>query len=379
MTPSPRTFEELDNWAILRRFLPAGWKEQARASGALKRARGIAGPEALLRILLIHLANGCSLAETSVRARQAGLGQLSAVALFKRVRAAEGWLCWLAQQIRGGGPLPAAGEGRRWRVVDATSISEPGSTGTDWKIHYAINLENLQCDFFELTPISEGGETFRRVPVQAQDLMMGDRVYASPPGIAHVLEAHGDVLVRVNRQALPLFDPRGSRLPLLRVLRGMKAGQPYEWEARARRPQGGWLLGRLIAIRRSATATRLERERLLQRANRRQEKVSAESWEAAAYFMLWTSLPSSFAAPSVLDSYRFRWQIELAFKRMKSIMALGHLPKADPASSRAWLHGKLLVGLLVERMITSAHAFSPWGYALEMPPQPVERSRIHAS
>ena len=65
---------------------------------------------------------------------------------------------------------------------------------------------------------------------------------------------------------------------------------------------------------------------------------------------------------------RLRWQIELVFKRMKSIMGMGHLPKADPNSSRAWLHGKLFVALLVERMIEAAKSFFPWGYPLEVSP-----------
>jgi hypothetical protein len=50
---------------------------------------------------------------------------------------------------------------------------------------------------------------------------------------------------------------------------------------------------------------------------------------------------------------------------------LGHLPKKDPASSRAWLHGKLLTSLLVERMIQIANAISPWGYKLGEPSQPL--------
>jgi len=371
MKPSQR-MDGLESWEVLKRFLPPGWQEQARISGALKRARGVTSAESLLRTLLIHLANGCSLAETSVRARQSGLCQMSAVALFKRLRAAEGWLRWLAQHVRATRFVPTVGTGRRLRAVDATMISEPGSTGTDWKIHYSVNLGDLQCDFFELTDVKNGGETLRRVPIKQNDIMMGDRVYASPPGVAHVLDAHADVLVRVNRQALPLFDKNGKRLDVLRVVRGVKAGHPEEWNASVPHPKGGWLKGRLIAIKRSAAATKLERKRLVRRATRRQEKVSKESLHAAQYFMVWTSLTNLFTSRAVLDLYRLRWQIELVFKRMKSIMGLGHLPKADPLSSQAWLHGKLLVAFLAERMIASANSFSPWGYELEEPPQSLE-------
>ncbi len=97
----------------------------------------------------------------------------------------------------------------------------------------------------------------------------------------------------------------------------------------------------------------------------------AEALEFAAYFMVWTTLSAAFPAAAILDLYRLRWQIELAFKRMKSILGLGHLPKKDPLSAKAWLEGKLFTGLLIERMVRSAETFSPWGYALAVPPQSV--------
>jgi len=152
----------------------------------------------------------------------------------------------------------------------------------------------------------------------------------------------------------------------------MKVGQPQEWTTQVKHPAGGWLPGRLIALKRSAEATRLARRRLEINASKKQKKVSPESWEAAQYFFVWTTLAKSFSALTVLELYRLRWQIELAFKRMKSIMGLGHLPKKDPASARAWLHGKIFASLLVERMVEAADTFSPWGYRLDSETQPVE-------
>ena len=79
--------------------------------------------------------------------------------------------------------------------------------------------------------------------------------------------------------------------------------------------------------------------------------------ELAEYFIMWTSL-KKLRASEVLELYRLRWQIELVFKRMKSILGLGHLPKKDPLSAQAWLEGKLFVGLLIEHMVDAAAA--PW-------------------
>src|ERR1019366_5306151 len=114
-----------------------------------------------------------SLAETAARARQLGM-ELSAVALFKLLRASEEWLRWLAEQQRSKQPVAVESQGRPVRLVDATTGSEPGSTGTDWGVHYVVNLANLQCDFFELTDV-KGGETLRRIPIRPGDIMLGDR------------------------------------------------------------------------------------------------------------------------------------------------------------------------------------------------------------
>jgi hypothetical protein len=353
-----------EEWSVLRQFLPPGWEEQARQSGALRRSRGVDGPEPLLRILLIHLATGCSLAETAARAQQAGLGQLSSVALYKRLRAAEEWLRWLADEERRllADSIPATD--RRLRAVDATVVSEPGSTGTDWRLHYAINLTTLQCDHFELTDV-RGGETWRRIPVHPGDVLVGDRAYSNPVGVHHVVDGGGEVVVRLQWSTLPLYTEQGEKRAVLKEVGGLKVGEVWDTPAWVRPKGESPIPGRLLVVRRSAAATRAARKKLERKASKQQKKVSAESWKAAQYFMIWTTLPVTTPAEEILEFYRCRWQIELAFKRMKSLLGLGHLPKKDPASARAWLHGKLLTSLLVERIIEAADAFSPWGYTLD--------------
>lgn len=357
----PQVLDE--DWSLLCQFLPEGWQRQAWITGAVRRLRGLDGPESLLRILFIHLAAGYSLAETSVRARRAGLGQLSAVAIFKRLQAAEDWLRWLAVEERRLLTRESPASIRRLRAVDATTVSEPGNTGTDWRLHYAINLQDLQCDFFELTDAS-GGETWQRVPIIPGDVMLGDRGYATPPGVAHVIGSGGDVVVRLNRQSLPLYDSAGRRIKVLDAVSPLRVLETLDLPAFVHPQQLPAISGRLIAIRRSAEATELVRRQLLREASKKQRNVSAEALTAAAYFFLWTSLGSGLSASQVLAFYRCRWQIELSFKRMKSILGLGHLPKKDAASCRAWLHGKLVISLLIERLIQTATTFSPWGYKL---------------
>jgi hypothetical protein len=357
--------EELvgDEWEVVRQLLPEGWQEQARKSGAWRRSpRAFKDPETLLRVLMMHLAAGFSLMETAARAKQSGLAQVSSVAVHKRLRAGEEWLRWMADRERSllGHRSPSVA-GRRLRAVDATVVTEPGSTGANWRLHYAIDLADLQCDFFELTD-QHGGETWRRVPVEAGDVLLGDRVYANPRGVAHVLGAGGDVLVRLNPSTLPLYDRQGKRLPVLAAAEHLQIGEVLDEPTWIRVAGKERFAGRLVVRRRSAESERAERRRIERKASKKQENVSDQTLQLARYFLVWTTLPTTYAGSDVLEFYRWRWQIELAFKRMKSILGLGHLPKKDPATARAWLHGKLLTSLLVERIIQAANTFSPWGY-----------------
>ena len=81
--------------------------------------------------------------------------------------------------------------------------------------------------------------------------------------------------------------------------------------------------------------------------------------------LVFTTLPASAASTEqILDAYRLRWQVELTFKRLKSIAQIGHVPKHDDQSSRAWLYGKLFVALLSQKLAQVGNTISPWGYLL---------------
>ena len=362
MNPDAR-IEELDDWPLVCQLLPPDWQEQAGLLGALCRVRGFPNAGILLRTLLVHLAGGCSLKETATNAQQAGWCDVSAVALFKRLRAAEQWLRWLANQLWQRHPTPSLPHGYRVRAIDATTVGRPGCRGTDWRVHFSVNLVDLQCDFFEVTD-DHGGETFRRIPVAFGDLLLGDRCYGTPPGIAHVRQAGGHVLVRVNHKALPLFDIGGEPFQLVEELRSLTVGQIQEWQTVVRHGSCDYL-GRLVAVKRDRWSAYLERRALRKRASKKQKKPSRTALFLAGYFFVWTDVPvQTLDAVAVLAWYRCRWQIELHFKRMKSILGLGKLPKKRDDSCRAWLHGKLLVALLLERLLDNAEHFSPWGYEL---------------
>jgi hypothetical protein len=381
LTEDPSTADSVrldEDWRLLEGLLPDGWMHMARELHAFRRARGIEDPRALLRVMLIHLAEGCGLRETAARASLAGIAEVSDVALLKRLRSCGPWFEWIARGLRGapelcGAVLPAAQgvlAGRALRVVDGSVVSEPGATGSKWRLHYAIDLPSLHCQEVHLGS-SDEGETLRRFQVHAGDVFMADRGYAHPAGIAYVTHHGGDVIIRMNLVTLPLQDPMtGERLDILRCVRRLKVGQAGSWPAQlpVRAKPGGQVVdtisGRLCAIRKGAASAKKSRQRVQRESQRNGTQVQPQTLEAAGYVLIFTTLSDDLAAADVMNVYRFRWQIEIEFKRLKSLIQLGHLKKHDPEAARSWLQGKLLVALLISRLIAHAERVSPWGYEI---------------
>jgi hypothetical protein len=68
-------------------------------------------------------------------------------------------------------------------LVDGSTISEPGATGSTWRLHYALNLATLSCDEVHVTEANEG-ESLTRFKIQAGDIVMGTSIN-SPPILVH--------------------------------------------------------------------------------------------------------------------------------------------------------------------------------------------------
>ncbi len=319
-------------------------------------------------MLLMHVGCGYSLRETTVRARAAGLAEVSDVTLMNRLRQAESWWQHLCQAlleesgVRWNGSPPR----RRLRALDGTVIKEPGPTGSHWRIHYSLRLPELACDQLLMTPRkgAQTAENLERFSVAAGDLILADRGYCHPAGVARVRSQGGDIIVRLN-SSVPLFAADDQPFPLLAELRKLGvAGQVGAWEV-AMHAGEQRVQGRLCAVRKSQQAIAAAERQLDRREHKNQIRVRPETREYAHYVIVFTTLRAlEMGAAQVLEYYRYRWQIELVFKRLKSLLAVGHLPKHDERSSRAWLHGKLLVALLSQKLVRLGSSFSPWGYEL---------------
>ncbi|MFN7961569.1 MAG: IS4 family transposase [Thermoanaerobaculia bacterium] len=356
-------------WPYLLSFLPEEreLEETAREWGAIQRVRAVDKASTLLRLALVYGFCGYSLRQTVAWAEAAEVASLSDVALLKRLRKAPDWLghllgSKLAERV---GPL-ATPQGRL-RLIDATTLSAPGSSGVDWRIHLDFDLGAMTISEVQVTQV-EGGESLLRYEFDPGELVVADRGYAHRIGLAHVVDAGAHFLVRLNWATVPLQWRAGEPFDLLSEVRQLTDARPAEFSLEIQpsaRDAVPAIPVRLLAVRKSQQATQEAQHKVLAEASRKGKKVLPQTLELAGYVLVLTSTTArDLSAEQALETYRFRWQIELVFKRLKSLLHLDHLPAKDPDLARTFLYSKLLAAILLEQLTGDYLAFSPWGFRI---------------
>ena len=338
-------------WPYLLAFLPPAYEALAEQHQALRRCRKVPNAAALLRMILVYALTDLSLKDVAAWAAAGQIAAISGPALFYRIRDAEAWLSALLAEILARDVAPIASGRRRVRLVDATVLTGPGATGTEWRVHTMADPVTGRFCAVELTNAA-GGETLARYPLQADDLVLGDRGYAHARGIARVVNQHGQVIVRANPQAIRLCRPDRTVFSVLAEQEAVPTTGVMEWEI-------------LIPVP-PDTGTRSHKSWALSHAQHwipaRMGGVRARTGEVI--WVLTTVPAAELSMERCYALYRVRWQVELVFKRLKSLLHLDALPSRQGPTARSWILGRLVAAAIAQQLLRPSGGFSPWGYPL---------------
>jgi hypothetical protein len=322
---------------------------------AIERPRKIAEGSSLLRLALARGPGGLSLSETAAWASMIGLAEMSDPAIkFRLDKAAEFLEAVVASQLA----AVSAGASVRWpgrclRAADGTSISQRASSGTDWRVHGVFDLGRGGFSHLEVTD-KHGAEALDRGAPVPGEVRMGDRNYASAKRLRSFREQSNglaDFIARLRWNALRLRKPDGKPFDLIKHLATLPCDTlPHEVSVQAvvARFQPTLPL-RVMILRKPPEAAEAACKALHRAASRKQKRLDPRSLIAAEFIILATTLPrEGYPAEEVLAAYRLRWQIELAFKRLKSLLHIDRLPTRTPRASRSWLFSHLILALLCD-------------------------------
>jgi Transposase DDE domain len=317
-------------------------EESARRCSAVKRCRNVT-PAALLRMALAYATSDFSLKDVAAWARALEIAQISGPGLHYRIKNSESWFqALLTQVLETTATVP--GTGFTLRIVDATVITGPGSKGIGWRAHVSLDPDTGRIQSVEVTD-TQGGESFCRYTSSPNVLEMGDRGYCAARGIYSRVAGGGHVLVRVNHHSIRVCDLNKKMISLSSYFQSIEEGQSKQWDVLIPVPADqvkkywtlkhakAWVKGRIIAFRRDG--------------------------QIYSFFTdLATDKLSALQAQSL---YRVRWQIELAFKRLKSQLDLDELRTRNGPTARSWILLKFLAAALAQKILSPNEPFFPGG------------------
>jgi hypothetical protein len=338
-----------DDWDYVRTLLPEDLEVSAYRSSALLRCRNIPDAASLLRIALAYAVSDLSLKDVAAWASALQLAEITGPGLFYRLRQAEEWLEQVLGQVLSE-QIPQAAGGFRLRVVDATVLNGPGQKAVQWRAHVSIHAASGSIRAVELTDDS-GGEKLARHQFLVGEVVLGDRGYASARGVYAVRQQEAHVVVRFNPATLRTCDEKRRRI--------------YLGEKEAEIPKVGAVEFK-ITIPVPPPATRSHKPWDLAKAIAwiPARAIAARTRSGEVIWILTTLPRPQMPALGILGLYRVRWQIELLFKRLKSLLHLDTLPSREGPTAKSWMLARLIAAALAQRLVQPAGPLSPWGYAL---------------
>ena len=349
-----------DDWQgiVARLGGAASLEASARRHKAFVRPREIKTAVDLLRMILAYCLGNGGLRSTAAWATATGLVDISNVGLLYRLRQCGPWLSVLIAHVLASRTPPVA-KGRFIRILDGTTIPKAGGAGSRnklWRIHSAFDLPAERFGVFELTDETEG-ETLDRIAVVKGEIRIADRAYMQPERMAIVLDQGADLIIRAGWKSARWRDDSGAPLDLIGVLEKAPQSGRVDRVIGIAPKTGPMLRLRLVAIRKPAAAAEAARAKARRDAQRGGHASAPETLVAAEWVILVTSLTAaSFSADDILALYRLRWRIELAFKRLKSIIGLHGPPGTDERSARPFVLAHLLLILLLEPLVDAFEA-----------------------
>jgi len=341
-------------------MMPEGWEEKARELGALTRSRKIGTAADLLKLNLLHLTSGGSFGGTSAMLKLSEGLDLNKNAVYERVCKSADWLEWLCVNFcRQSGIItekPQWLEGWRVRLADATDEALKGSKGADYRLHCMMDLFTLEEVELNLTNASHGETMSNFKKIENGDIVIGDRAYGTLTSIKHILSVGGDFCLRLRTNAFNLYDETGVKIGLERLLEKMDETTSVGFNLYYK--DQSELVPIFICAYRKDKEKQESSLRNVKKSNTK--KMRGKVSERQAFYSQFVIVATSLceAPERIMELYRMRWQVELLFKRFKSLFNYDEVPSRKESTVKAWFYGKLLLAAICEALVNEGR-FSP--------------------
>jgi hypothetical protein len=196
-----------------------------------------------------------------------------------------------------------------------------------------------------------GGEKLARYQLEKGELVLGDRAYGTARGVYTVRQAEAHVVVRFNPANLRTCDDQRRRI--------------YLEEREAEVPATGAVeFNIILPVPPKPTKSHKTWDSSKAVAWIPVRAVASRTRNGEVIWILTTLTIAELPALAVMGLYRLRWQIELFFKRLKSLLHMDTLPSREGPTAKSWVLARLIAAALAQQLVQPSGPLSPWGYQL---------------
>lgn len=256
-----------DEWQeMLVPLLPQQFLQQAKQLKAFERAKGLRGAGDLLRGRLAYAFCLSSFRQVGAWASSLGINPTGERSWAKGTRQARLWLLWLMPSLLmppvAHNDLPA-GSTSRVLLVDASNLRGWHQQGKPSRLQVSYDLQARRIARVVLTD-QQSAERLTTFASEPGTILVADRGSCCRQALWDVLQAGGEIVVRLQWSNVPLQHEDGSTRDLCQWVNGL----PCDWAE-----QTVWMQGRTQRVALRLLAHRLSPQGATRAQRRHQRKA----------------------------------------------------------------------------------------------------------
>lgn len=331
--------------------LPDKWETIAKETGAFVRPREIKTAKNFMILILVYIVHGTSLLEVALTAKLKGIAKISDVGFMKRFANCNKYFKEILKQLQAIATAkyakPAFLEKYNVKLADASKVVSGGKLKITHHLHYAINPFEMKSEQYKISS-QKTGESLTNFDVTRGDLWICDRAYGTKTSMEHCLKHGGNFVFRIRKGAFDIYSSKRKKMDLITKLKRLKDGEYLDWTCYFINTENKLVQIRICAMKKPKNVRTLD-------------NLDDDTGFMNNYIVVVTSITKKGASSAeILEAYRIRWQVELYFKRLKSLLSFGDIPNKTEQHIETWLNGKLAAAILLE-IETGLVDFSPSG------------------
>jgi len=140
--------------------------------------------------------------------------RLTDTAIHKRLKACVPWVKALLSRLLGEAARPLLEGHLRFILVDGSTVQGPGATGTQYRLHLALDLVRLEWTYSLVTD-EHTGERLTHYPLRDGDVAIADRGYNQVDQWLERADRGVGLVIRYNPHGLKLYTAAGSELQVM--------------------------------------------------------------------------------------------------------------------------------------------------------------------